>query len=112
MGFQAEFNWMLKLASVDIASLGVGEVYTFTKNGVRFYPINTPIDLVNGNWEALAQCVVERVTIDATKTCGEYRVLEIYGEEKKRVLSDHWRSLLQYVTGVGEIDDYSKIHIT
>ena len=64
MGCVYELNWILKLSNDQIPELEENIECNFRKNGVRIYPINVPIDLVNENWEAIARCVVVSSTSD------------------------------------------------
>lgn len=112
MGFIYEFNWILKLSDLDENKLRVGQNYTFIKSGVRAFPIDIPIDLVNKNWEAVAQCMIKQITITSKETTGEYSVIEIYSEEKREILTEQWRNLLKKTKNISEIADYSEMHIT
>lgn len=112
MGFQYEFNWMLKLSDLNEQQLQINHRYPFVKKGVRAFPIDMPIDLVNGNWEAVARCIINRITITSNETTGEYEVIEIYDEQKRRMLSEQWRSLLKITKDIPDVEDFSKVHIT
>ena len=112
MGFQYEFNWMLKLSDLIVQQLQINHRYPFVKKGVRAFPIDMPIDLVNGNWEAVARCIINRITITSNETTGEYEVIEIYDEQKRRMLSEQWRSLLKITKDIPDVEDFSKVHIT
>lgn len=112
MGFQYEFNWMLKLSDLNEHRLQINHRYPFVKKGVRAFPIDMPIDLVNGNWEAVARCIINHITITSNETTGEYEVIEIYDEQKRRLLSEQWRSLLKITKDMPDVEDFSKVHIT
>lgn len=112
MGFQYEFNWILKLSDLDEHLLKVQETYSFLKNGVRAFPLEMPIDLVNANWEAVARCVINSITITAKTTTGKYTVVEIYDSRKREILTDQWRSLLKITKGFSDLKDFKDVHIT
>lgn len=112
MGYIYEFNWILKISNIDEKSLLVGNSYTFSKDGVRTYPLGMPIDLVNGKWEAVARCVIESITVTTNKTTGKYKIIEIYPLEKRNLLTEQWRSFIKFTKGIDDIDDFEKIHIT
>lgn len=112
MGSLLEFNWILKLSDKSIISLSIGTVYHFKKDGIRMYPIDVPIDLVNQNWEAIACCTISKIIITSNSTKGEYRVVEVYNDDKKAFLTEQWRKVLRHVTGDTDIADYRKKHIT
>lgn len=107
-----EFNWILKLPNIEEEIIASGKEFNFQKKDIRLYPINIPIDLVNSNWEAVAQCVITRITITRECTQGEYRILEVYDSKKREMLSEQWRRLLRYSINRKNISDYREIHIT
>ena len=112
MGFQVEFNWMLKVADLDETALCIQKTYPFFKSGLRVYPIDIPIDLVNGNWEAVGRCFISDVSLNSEGTNGHYTVIEIYDKSKRDFLTNYWRSLLMITKGLSSVDDFSKLHIT
>lgn len=91
MGSFFEYNWILKLSGINSKELKLETDYRFKKKGMRIYPINMPIDLVNANWEAIARCMISSISISSDYTEGVYSILEIYDENKKRVLSEQWK---------------------
>lgn len=112
MGAIYEWNWILKLKQEQMPDLIIGEQFTFNKKGIRIYPIDIPIDLVNENWEAVARCVIISVTIDKEETKGVYRIIEIYDEMEKKTITKLCRDMLCYATNDYKIEDFSKKHIT
>lgn len=112
MGFLYEFNWLLKLSDLDEESLQINHKYSFAKKGVRAFPLDMPIDLVNGNWEAVARCIINQITITSKETTGEYEVIEIYDTQKRELFTEQWRSLLKITKDVSNVEDFSKVHIT
>lgn len=95
MGFQYEFNWILKLPNLNQKQLEIGQTYSFIKSGVRTFPLDMPIDLVNKNWEVVARCVIKQINITSKETKGEYMVIEIYDVKKRELLSQHWRGFFE-----------------
>ena len=85
MGFVCEFNWILKLSNIDESEMVVSHTYPFKKSEVRVFPIGLPIDLVNKNWEAVASCVINEITMTAETTTGTYTILEIYDSKKPQL---------------------------
>lgn len=112
MGFQYEFNWILKLSDLDQQLLEVQHIYSFSKSGVRAFPLGIPIDLVNANWEAVARCIINTVSLTPETTTGTYTVVEIYDKGKREILTDQWRSLLKIAKGFSDIQDFKDVHIT
>jgi len=109
MGQIVEFNWALKI-KVDF-ELEEGKEYTFRKNGIRVYPINIPIDLINERWECLARVVVLEVTHKNGETSGRFKVIKLYNEEERKFLTSYWRKVVEYIKG-GEIKDFSNVKVT
>lgn len=112
MGCIYEWNWILKLSHEQIPKLEEGKKFAFRKNGIRIYPIDMPIDLVNENWEAIARCVIISATMEKEETRGEYRILSVYDEAQKSIVTKLCRDMLRYATNEDVIDDFSKKHIT
>lgn len=112
MGCLYEWNWILKLEETQIPELKIGKQFNFFKKGMRVYPIDIPIDLVNENWEAIARCVVSSITIEKEVTKGIYQIISIYDEVERNVLTKLWRDTVCHVTKDYKIDDFSKKHIT
>ena len=112
MGAIYEMNTIIKLNKDDVSCYTLGKDHSFVKDGMRIYPIDVPIDLINDNWEAVACCVIKTITISKDKTEGTYTVLEIYDAEKRQILTSQWRRVLQYAKGEETIVDYHNVHIT
>jgi hypothetical protein len=93
MGFETEFNWVMKLSQKQglFQDLKEGGQYKFNKQGFRVYPVEIPLDLVNENWEAIAKVVVEEFKNYKGKTFGTYRVVRLYSEKEKKFLSSYWQ---------------------
>lgn len=110
MGFITEFNWALKLKpeqGINESILTEGEIYSFQKPGNRTYPVGMPIDLVNSVWEAVAKVIVVEATCSDGKTRGKYKVVKIYKNKEKEVLTNYWRETVSIIKGE-EISDFQK----
>lgn len=112
MGCIYEWNWILKLNNQQMPDLQLGTPLTFCKKGIRIFPVNIPIDLLNENWEAIARCVITSVTMEEKQTRGTYRIVKMYDKEEKELLTKIWSDILCYATNDYEIEDFSKKHIT
>jgi len=100
MGFKMEFNWALKLKckqGLNEKNLKVGKSYNFSKDEYRIYPVGVPIDLINENWEAVAKIVIASFKNADYKTVGKYKVVKIYGNKEKEVLTNYWRENIQLI---------------
>lgn len=86
MGSKKEFNWVLKLKGT-LENLAAGEVRTFEKAEERIYPINMPIMLADGNWNIPAAVSIIDYTTSDNKTTGRYKVVRVFNEEEKKILT-------------------------
>ena len=114
MGFQVEFNWALKLKpenGLDESSLEIGNIYDFSKNEYRIYPVNIPIDLINKNWEFVAKVIVIEFKNSEGKTSGKYKVLKIYEGKEKEILTNCWRETVQILKRE-KISDFSNVNVS
>lgn len=112
MGCIYEWNWILKLNHQQIPDLKIGVPFTFYKKGIRIFPINIPIDLVNENWESIARCVITSVTMEKEETKGIYQIVNIYDDAEREIMTKMCRDMLCYATNDYTIGDFSKKHIT
>ncbi|MBU0758722.1 MAG: DUF2584 family protein [Nanoarchaeota archaeon] len=102
MGQMIEFNWLLKLKpeqGLDEKNLEPGREYKFLKKEERLYPIEIPIDLVNLEWEIVANVVVKEYTVRKDETKGKYMVLRVYGSEEREFLTKNLKKTLKYNMG-------------
>lgn len=108
MGYQTEFNWVLKLRNSQLKRLE--EViqkergcFEFEKSGYRTYPMELPIDLVNENWEAIARVEIFELNQKENKTEGGYEVLKVYTGEEKRVLTNYYQEVAKILKEKGAV---------
>lgn len=100
MGFQTEFNWVLKLKpeqGLDEPNLKVNQTYSFLKSDARIYPISIPIELFNQSWEAVAKIIITEFTNKSESvktTSGRYKVLKIYQGDERDMLTKHCKEWL------------------
>jgi len=88
MGFSVKFNWVLQFDPVD--QLEMKQVYDFQKAGNRVFPIETPIDLIDTDRNALAKIKVVSFSNSISDTSGKFEVVKIYSGVEKTVLSNYW----------------------
>lgn len=88
MGFSVKFNWVLQ---IDLnQSLKEQGAYPFEKIGNRVFPIDTPIDLIDMERNALAKIKITSFLNQYELTKGVFEVVKIYTGEEKTVLSRYW----------------------
>lgn len=82
-------NWALKLKPEEgLASiLKEGEIYKFHKKESRIYPLGCNIDLINPDWEVLAQVSILEITITEKETRGIYKIIKIYSAQEREILT-------------------------
>jgi Protein of unknown function (DUF2584) len=70
MGMPCQVNSILKLnRSEDYpAELMVGKIYTAVKSGYRILPIDVPLQLVDEDWIAQADIVIQQLTWENRQT--------------------------------------------
>ena len=115
MGFPAEFNWALKLKEEQgldkTVIIEAGNEYPFRKSGHRVYPLNMPIDLINGNWEVIAKVIVKEYTLVKEGTKGTFKIIRPYSQEERKFLTDYFRETIEYIKGK-KITDFSTHSVT
>lgn len=88
MGFSIRFNWVLQIEPPGL--LDVSGIYSFEKEGNRFFPLDTPIDLIDLKRNAIAKIKVMSFVNKAAITAGQYEVIKIYAGSEKQVLTNYW----------------------
>ncbi len=88
MSYQIKMNWVLQIEPPSELKKGVS--YEFEKEGNRIFPLDTPIDLINKDREAIAKIKIEQFTNKQGITTGNYSVIKIYSSEEKKVLTQYW----------------------
>ena len=80
MGMPCEINSILKLKrSQDYPPrLAVGELLSAEKDSYRIFPLDVPLQLVDEDWLAYADIIIEKLTWKKQKTLLEFRVARIY----------------------------------
>lgn len=85
MGYKTIINWILKLN--DIPTLETNKSYKFLKEKNRVYPLHLPLFLVNENLEVIAAVEITTYSVFEDKTAGMYKVIKIYKDEQKQILT-------------------------
>lgn len=64
-----------------------GAEYAFKKDGHRLFMLETPIELITSDWQAIARIMITEFTVGHSKTKGIYKILKVYSDEEVRVVS-------------------------
>lgn len=88
MGSSTTFNWVLQITVPQ--SLKCSQCYPFEKTGNRIFPLNTPIDLIDVNRNAIAKIKIMYFLNKPSQTTGEFEVIKIYSGEEKTILTNYW----------------------
>ena len=88
MGFTLKFNWVLQIEPPEV--LTTKSSYLFEKAGCRVFPLDTPIDLIDLERNAIAKIKISSFSNDGAITTGEYLIVKIYADVEKTVLSNYW----------------------
>ena len=80
MGTPCEINSILKLKPSQNypEHLVVGELHQAKKEGYRIFPLDVPIGLVNQDWMAHADVIIEKLTWHKRTTHVDFRVSRVY----------------------------------
>ena len=89
MGFSIKFNWVLQITPPK--NLELDRAYEFNKPGNRVFPIDTPIDLIDLERNAVAKIRVTSFTVNEDMTVGSFTVVKVYKGNEKKVLSMYWQ---------------------
>lgn len=114
MGYITEFNWVLKLKpeqGLDEENLEVNQIYDYSKDGARNYPLKYPILLVNNNWEAVGSVEVLGFSAGNDITKGKYKIIKIYEGIDKEVLTKFLQDAIIYYKKDNK-NDFSELKAT
>jgi Protein of unknown function (DUF2584) len=79
MGMPCEINSMVKLNSaVFPVDLTIGAIHTATKSGYRILPIDVPLQLVDEQWQAQADVVIQQLIWENQMTTIVFRMHRVY----------------------------------
>ncbi|NEQ44156.1 MAG: DUF2584 family protein [Leptolyngbya sp. SIOISBB] len=80
MGMPCQVNSILKLSASqgypDLLKLG--DRYRVQKTGYRIFPLDVPLCLVDDNWQAHADIIIEELTWKQQTTHLQFRIARIY----------------------------------
>ncbi len=80
MGMPCEINSLLKLKPDQgyPAMLEVGARHRVQKDGYRIFPLDVPLCLVDENWLAHADIIIEKLTWRDQTTILEFKINRLY----------------------------------
>ena len=113
MGYKTEFNFALKLKKEQgmPERLCEEEIYPFIKKENRVYPINSPLDLINSDGEAVAKVVIIESTNLPNETKGKFKIVRLYNDDEKEFLKRYWRETVEYIKNK-KIDDFENVKVS
>lgn len=83
-------NWVLQSNKIP-KNLALDTLYTAKRDGVRIFPITTPIDLIDRERNAIAKISIQKMVITELYTSVQYIVLKLYTEAEREVLTNYWK---------------------
>jgi hypothetical protein len=79
MGMPCEINSIVKLnAAAFPPVLTLGAIHTAAKSGYRIFPIDVPLQLVDEQWQAQADVVIQQLTWENQMTTIVLRIHRVY----------------------------------
>jgi len=80
MGMPCQINSILKLTPAQgyPSSLDLGARHRVQKSGYRLFPLDVPLALVDEQWLAHADIVIEKLTWEHQTTDLEFRIARLY----------------------------------
>jgi hypothetical protein len=79
MGMPCEINSIVKLNGAAFpADLTIGAIHTASKSGYRIFPIDVPLQLVDEQWQAQADVVIQQLIWENQMTTIVLRIHRVY----------------------------------
>jgi hypothetical protein len=79
MGMPCEVNSIIKLSAADWPTpLSTGQRFKAVKSGYRIFPIDVPLQLVDQDWQAHGDAVIQRLIWHNQTTELEFHITRIY----------------------------------
>lgn len=85
-----KMNWVLQSQKIP-TNLTIDTPYKAKRDGVRMFPLTTPIDLIDRERNAIAKISIQKIVITESSTTVHYIVLKIYTEAEREVLTNYWK---------------------
>lgn len=89
MGRMIEINTMLHLkeGDIDLYHIKVENEYKIIKSGIRLYPMNLSILLLNEEWSALGFCMITKTISENDQMEVTFKILSIFTPEEQQVVT-------------------------
>lgn len=79
MGMPCQVNSIVKLKADEFPMpLTQETVHTAQKSGYRIYPIDVPLQLVDDQWQAQGEVIIQQLTWESQRTTIVYRIHRCY----------------------------------
>ena len=78
MGMPCQVNSILKLRREDVPEPALTAKYAVTKSGYRIIPLDVPIPLVDQDWIAYADVVIDRLVWEQGTTKLHFVIKRLY----------------------------------
>jgi hypothetical protein len=81
MGMPCQVNSIVKLNQTEFPlALTIGDSHQVQKSGYRIYPIDVPLQLVNRDWMAHGDVVIDKLIWADQTTIVEFHIHRLYAE--------------------------------
>jgi Protein of unknown function (DUF2584) len=81
MGMPCEINSIVKLNLAAFpVDLTIGAIHTASKSGYRIFPIDVPLQLVDEQWQAQADVVIQQLIWENQTTTIVLRIHRVYAQ--------------------------------
>ncbi len=81
MGMPCQVNSIVKLdRAMFPIQLTLGTIHTAQKSGYRIFPIDVPLQLVDEQWQAQADVVIEQLIWENQMTTIGFRIHRVYAQ--------------------------------
>jgi hypothetical protein len=81
MGMPCEVNSIVKLnQSAFPTELKIDTIHTAQKSGYRIFPIDVPLQLVDEQWQAQADVVIQQLIWENQMTTIMFRIHRVYAQ--------------------------------
>ena len=89
MGRMIELNTMLRLkeGDVDLYHIKVENEYKIIKSGIRLYPMNLSILMLDEKWTALGYCMITKTISENDQMEVTFRILSIFTPEEQQIVT-------------------------